>query len=709
MTFNLLPQLTERSTNKEDEDEGSPVDDVGVEIDDESDVNFDVEEGEGDGLVLLSTPRNLMASSEVDPVTSKSGGGEDRDEEAASTVVPPAVEAVITAMNAKWEERFNRVVELLSSSSSDHTGKRLHAALSEGEVSSPNSPAGPSKRTKITAFASEEEWGGQCDERDRQTVDSGDVELDDEEELLCSGGAQEKNSGELEAKAFLAEIETGFVVHPEKSMCEPSKVIQYLGVIINSDSMTLKLTEKRANILVDTCSELLQGRQCIIRDVAVVVGKMVSSFPAKKYGPLYYRHLDRDKNVALNRNRRNFDALMTLSDRSRYELQWNFGGAGLADTDVVPFGSPAFMQTTHSPSLQEGPPSPPRLTRNDSSTAFAEETGPAGLQSLRSRFEATGLNDDAIHFVMNSWRPNTAKSYSTYIKKWLDYIASNNIQDIMIATFANFLSTLYIHGNGYSTINLARSAVAAFLAPGGFVGFGTHPIITKLLRGVFHKRPALSKYTSTWNVDVVIKFLSEWPDLNVMTLKQLTLRLVMLLCLLSGQRGETIYKIRVNDISFHDNNCFMVFSSLLKTSNPRRHLQPLELRSFTNKRLCVVSHLQHYLAVTQDFRLGDQLFLTYIKPHRPIARGTLSRWIKMILKMAGVNTDVYSAHSTRVASTSAAMVRNVPLDVILRSAGWSKKSTFEKFYFRNIPSCEPNFTDNVSGACFANAILSKGT
>ncbi|GFN76932.1 hypothetical protein PoB_000343800 [Plakobranchus ocellatus] len=52
MTFNLLSQLTERLTNKEDEDEGSPVDDVGVEIDDESDVNFDVEEGESDGLRL---------------------------------------------------------------------------------------------------------------------------------------------------------------------------------------------------------------------------------------------------------------------------------------------------------------------------------------------------------------------------------------------------------------------------------------------------------------------------------------------------------------------------------------------------------------------------------------------------------------------------------------------------------------------------------
>ncbi|GFN97358.1 hypothetical protein PoB_002386400 [Plakobranchus ocellatus] len=47
MTFNLLSQQTDRSTNKEDEDEGSPVDDVGDEIDDGRDVDFDVEEGEG--------------------------------------------------------------------------------------------------------------------------------------------------------------------------------------------------------------------------------------------------------------------------------------------------------------------------------------------------------------------------------------------------------------------------------------------------------------------------------------------------------------------------------------------------------------------------------------------------------------------------------------------------------------------------------------
>ncbi|GFO40771.1 hypothetical protein PoB_006727600 [Plakobranchus ocellatus] len=57
MTFNLLSQLIDRSTNEEDEDVGSP-DVVGDEIDDESDVDFDIEEGEGDVPSLDSSDDN---------------------------------------------------------------------------------------------------------------------------------------------------------------------------------------------------------------------------------------------------------------------------------------------------------------------------------------------------------------------------------------------------------------------------------------------------------------------------------------------------------------------------------------------------------------------------------------------------------------------------------------------------------------------------
>ena len=40
----------------------------------------------------------------------------------------------------------------------------------------------------------------------------------------------------------------------------------------------------------------------------------------------------------------------------------------------------------------------------------------------------------------------------------------------------------------------------------------------------------------------------------------------------------------------------------------------------------------------------------------------------------------------RAASTSAAEVKGLPLDMIMSAAGWSNKSTFEKFYCKAIDS-----------------------
>ena len=61
----------------------------------------------------------------------------------------------------------------------------------------------------------------------------------------------------------------GIVVHPTKSVFEPSIQIQYLGVIIDSEAMTITLTPDRMR-----CSQ--------------VIGKIVASFPAVKYGALHY-------------------------------------------------------------------------------------------------------------------------------------------------------------------------------------------------------------------------------------------------------------------------------------------------------------------------------------------------------------------------------------------------------------------------------------
>ena len=46
------------------------------------------------------------------------------------------------------------------------------------------------------------------------------------------------------------------------------------------------------------------------------------------------------------------------------------------------------------------------------------------------------------------------------------------------------------------------------------------------------------------------------------------------------------------------------------------------------------------------------------------------------------NTNVFAAHSIRSASTSAA-IKQIPLETIMKSAGWHSDRIFQKFY--NLP------------------------
>ena len=82
----------------------------------------------------------------------------------------------------------------------------------------------------------------------------------------------------------------------------------------------------------------------------------------------------------------------------------------------------------------------------------------------------------------------------------------------------------------------------------------------------------------------------------------------------------------------------------------------------------------------------SKLFISYIEPHKPISTDTLSRWIKLVLASAGIDTSVFKAHNVRGAATSQAYAKGVPIAEILRAADWTNERTFRKYYLRQ---CNP--------------------
>ena len=114
----------------------------------------------------------------------------------------------------------------------------------------------------------------------------------------------------------------GFIIHPDKSSFIPSQEITILGFKINSVLMKVFPTMEKIAKIKAACSELLNTSSPSIRQVASVLGLLISNFPAAQFGPLHFRDLDMDKTRALKCNQGNFDRPMQLSEVSCADLRW---------------------------------------------------------------------------------------------------------------------------------------------------------------------------------------------------------------------------------------------------------------------------------------------------------------------------------------------------------------------------------------------------
>ena len=126
--------------------------------------------------------------------------------------------------------------------------------------------------------------------------------------------------GTIEAVKLFDQL--GYVIHPIKNSLIPSQQIEHLSFVINYVKMTVTLTESKKHNLRVMISDVLNSHSITIRQIAQLVGELVSTFPASAYGPLYYRNIECDKTHALSLNQGNYNAYITLSDGAKDDLHW---------------------------------------------------------------------------------------------------------------------------------------------------------------------------------------------------------------------------------------------------------------------------------------------------------------------------------------------------------------------------------------------------
>ena len=128
---------------------------------------------------------------------------------------------------------------------------------------------------------------------------------------------------------------------------------------------------------------------------------------------------------------------------------------------------------------------------------------------LRERYRGSNLLTEALKLMLASWRPKSSQSYESHLRKWVRWCTERGRDPISgpVADVANFL--VYLHAEGYQSrsLNSFRSAISSVHDTVDGMEVGKHPMISRLLKEVYYIRPPLPRYTSTWDVQVVLRYI----------------------------------------------------------------------------------------------------------------------------------------------------------------------------------------------------------
>lgn len=291
---------------------------------------------------------------------------------------------------------------------------------------------------------------------------------------------------------------------------------------------------------------------------------------------------------------------------------------------------------------------------------------------------------------------NRGTTHSAYESAWLSWTSwcvereTNPLSNDLIPIL-EYLTALHLSGKSYSTINLHRSMLSSTLDPINGLAIGQNPLIIRLLKGIYNENPPVPRYKTMWDPEIVLNYMKISGDNELLSFPSLSRKLVTILALSTYLRTSELASIDTNSVVISST------SASFTLSKPRKAqfngaLKTFSLKVYPDKRVCPVACLGFYVLVTDYLRTennGNNLFIGLNAPHLAVTANTIGRWIKKYLGDSGIDTSVFSAHSTRGAAASKAAESGDSISSILSAGGWTRESTFARFYQRPLVSPNP--------------------
>ena len=379
-------------------------------------------------------------------------------------------------------------------------------------------------------------------------------------------------------------------------------------------------------------------------------------------------------------------------------------GKGPQRSSRVDHDNPDLAHTTmvwHDSEHDHDTTDPPPVTPGDAAVTYRQQppvdgkqlTLSGGMESFSRLQEARGISQQSASLISKSWRRGTRTAYNSAWNKWHSWCSEKEANPFQapVELIVDYLTTLF------DTINGTRSAISAWHTPLEGAPAGQHSLVKRLIAGAFNERTPKPRYADTWEVDRVLDHMRSLGENTMLSDKQLTHKLAMLLALTSANRASEVQGLNLEYM--RDKGSYIEFTihKLTKTRRVGEKPQVITFHRYEDPLLDVTACLRTYLGRTLNWRTTQrhhQLLLGIVAPHKPVCTSTISNWLKQMMDAAGIDITTYKGHSVQSAATSKASTAGVSVE-ILRKASWKRASTFQKYYNRGTPGQTDNFAHGV--------------
>ena len=158
------------------------------------------------------------------------------------------------------------------------------------------------------------------------------------DDLLIFGNTLEEILIACDSVIFLLQ-HLGFVINFKKCVLEPTQEIEFLGMIVNSKTMTLTLPLEKVQKIKNQCLEIYQAQEITLLELTRLLGTLASTIQAILPARLQFRYLQQQQ-ISTLRKCVSFMTKVKLNPLAKEELAWWIKNLELSNGRSILFNLP---------------------------------------------------------------------------------------------------------------------------------------------------------------------------------------------------------------------------------------------------------------------------------------------------------------------------------------------------------------------------------